>query len=719
MPARISLKHSLFILLGALACAAGTAFLANYFLSGPKLGPHYDFLMSRRQPPPVSREILIVNTDEFIESGDIFSVLMTLTEMEAANLIMAGRLSPSSSPVTVTEEEIRRRFMDEYVILGSNIRNLFEAIRSGSLSPQYAPSYVERLVEMTEQGRDRLLTALIDRDEDFIRSVAVFGNYLDVDKRPVLDKDGKLRRVMPIDPESFVEHPVYLNLKSRYAVSQIETVDQSRILWVRGYDGKEIDIPLDKDGNILPALNCNFRSVDISLFRKYYEADRAMRASLEACDELGGLSKTLPEQSPLFLGDYALLLRQELLKAPDSEKRQSWIRARENYFKSLDDFLSGPAQSLLVDGYEQLIADETSLGAAGLASLARMRDELIRSFANMREEYGELSALRSKLKDELASSFCIVGDEDSSLYCALLANTLITGSHIKPLYDRQVLFWSIAVAFVVLAVIFLMPQAAVLIIGSILSVVSAAAFGLFFVFYSYWIDPLVAFSASLCGTLVIFYCKYAVLKNRTRLFRAAYGAAVSQNTLKELIKSGQPQTTQASVCEAAVVAIKDINLLNREANEKPRDAGIAKKEFFSQVKNVVFDRGGAIAGYEGDTVLACFGSPLKTDSRARGADKFSKAEQACAFVTEMLKNEKISWRFGIDTGECAFFWSAQSGFSVNGRPAVRARVLVSKTARLKVRALITDTVREKTGIECKEAGVLNDGKTHFFEFRNK
>jgi len=718
MPARISLKHSLFILLGALACAAGTAFLANYFLSGPKLGPSYDFLMSRRQPPPVSREILIVNTDEFIESGDIFSVLMTLTEMEADNLIMAGRMSPSSSPVTVTEEEIRKRFVDEYVLLGTNIRNLFEAIRSGSLAPQHAPSYVERLVEMTEQGRDRLLTALIDRDEDFIRSVAVFGNYLDVDKRPVLDKDGKLRRVMPIDTESSVEHPVYLNLKSRYAVSQIETVDQSRILWVRGYDGKEIDIPLDKDGNILPALNCNFRSVDISLFRQYYEADRAMRASLEACDELGGLSKTLPEQSPLFLGDYALLLRQELLQSPDGEKRQLWLRSRENYFKSLDDFLSGPAQSLLVNGYEKLIADEVSLGEEGLASLARMRDELIAAFTNMREEYGELSALRSKLEEELASSFCIMGAGDDALYCALLANTLITGSHIKPTADRQVLFWSIAAAFVVLIVIFLMPKMAALTIGVILSVVSAACFSLLFIFYSYWIDPVVVFGASILGTLVIFYCKYAVLKYRTRRFRAAYGEAVSQNVLKELIKTGEPRLTQVSVCETAVIAIKDTNLLNREDNEKPRDAGSARKDFFSSVKRIVFNRGGVIAGYEGDTVLACFGSPLKPQRRRRGAEVSGSTslDKACAFVKELINDEKIPWRFGIDTGECAFFWSAQSGFSANGRPAVRARVLASKTARLKVRALITDTVREKTGIECKEMGVLNDGKTHFFEF---
>jgi len=716
MPSRISLKSSLFMLLGALACAAGTACLVNFLLSGPKLGPHYDFLLSRRQPPPVSREILIVETGELIESGDILSVLMTLTEMEASNLIMTGRTSPSSSPITVTEEEIRRRFVDEYVLLGTNIRNLFEAIRSGSLAPEHAPGYVERLVELTEQGRDRLLTSLVDRDEDFIRSIAVFGNYIEVDTKAVPDSDGKIRRVRPIDPESLIEHPVYLAIKSRYAVSKIETVDHKGILWLLGYDGKEIDIPLDKDGNILAAWNCDFRNVDISLFRQYDEADRVMRAALEDADELGAFSQTLPEQSPLFLGDYALLLRQELLQKPDGEKRLAWLRARENYFKSLDDFLSGPAQTLLVKGYDQLIADETSLGERGLASLARMRDDLIFSFTDMREYYGELSALRSKLKEELSSSFCITGSEDSSLYCALLANTLITGSHIKPANDRLILFFSIAAAFVVLTVIFLMPQAAALIAGIFLSVLSSAAFGLFFIFYSYWLDPLVVLSASLCGTLVIFYCKFAVLKYRTRRFRAAYGASVSQNVLKGLIKSGRPRLSEVNVCETAVVAIKDINLMNREDNEKPHDAGSARREFNSAVKRIVFNNGGVIAGFDGDVILACFGSPLKpADSPFNGSVEVP-VNKACAFVRELLNDDKIPWRFGIDTGECTFFWSAESGFCANGRPAVRARVLVSKTARLQVRSLITDTVREKTGLECKKAGVLNDGKTLFFEF---
>ena len=707
MSARISLKNSLFIFLGALACSVGMAFLVNFLLEGPKLGAHYDFLMGLRQPPPVSREILIIDTDEFIESSDIFSVLMTLTEMKAGNLIMAGRTSPSSSPVTVTEDEIRRRFIDEYVLLGTNIRNLFEAIRSGSVSPEHAHDYVERLVELTEQGRDRLLAALIDKDEDFIRSVAVFGNYLEVDTKPELDKDGKLRRVRPIDTESSLEHPVYLNLKSRYVVSRIESVEQRQVLWLRGFDGSEIDIPLDNDGNILTAWDCDFRRVDIMLFREYDEADRAMRACMMSADELGAFSQTLPEQSPLFLGDHALLLREELLQSPDSEKRAAWLVARADYFKSLNEYLYGPAEKILVNGYEEVIANENTLDEKGLAALARMRDELTGSFNSMREEYVELSALRSKLEEELASSFCIMGPEAGAGYSALLANVLITGSHIRPVNDMYILFWSIAGAFVVLVVIFLMQPAVLLIVGLLLSVLSASASGCILIFYSYWFEPAVILGASLTGTLVVFCCKCAILKYRARCFRAAYGTAVPQNVLRALIEIGGPRLSEVNTAYAAVIAIKDANLFNREDREEPQDAGSAKKMFFSSVKKIVFASGAVIAGYDGDTVFACFGSPL---------DKtFNPVVKACSFVRGLLNDEKNTWRFGIDAGVCTFSWSPETGYYVSGRPAVRARVLASRTTRFKTRALFTGSVRETVGLKGKRAGSLYDND-FFFKF---
>jgi hypothetical protein len=684
------------------------AFLVNFFLAGPKLGIHYDFLLSNKLPPPVSREILIIETGDFIETSDIFSALLTLAEMDASNLILTGRVSPSSSPVKITEAEIRLRFVDEYILLGTNIRNLFDAIRSGSVSPVQAPGYVERLVELTEQGRDRLLTALIDRDEDLLRAVTVFGNFMEAETNPEFDYDGKLRRVKPVDIETSLEHPVFLTLKQRYAASQIEGSDLGQVLWLCRHDGTETDIPLDKNGNIITAWDSSFRAVNLELFREYDEAGRVMRNALVLANELGAFSQTLPEKSPFILGDYALMLREEMLKAPDSKKKEAWVIARENYFDSLDEFLGGQAETVLVMGYNDVITDETGLNEQGLSALARMRDELSQSFVLMREEYGRLSSLRTKLQEELFSSFCIMGPGHYANYSALLANVMITNSHIVPAYDRSILFWSITAAFIVLLFTFMLRAVVQLICGICLGVIAAAAFGCVFIFYSYWIDPVVVLSSSLFGTFVIFYIKCAILKYRTRRFRAAYGTAVSAGMLKELIILGRPHLSEVIITAAAVVAVKDIDLLHNEDNERPQDAGKCKKIFFSSVKKAAFSYGASVSGFEGNMVLVCFGSPLD-----RTGDPVKKA---CAFIKELNVSENNSWRFGADFGKSAFYWTAETGYSVNGQPAVRARMLASNAVQLKARALVTESVRENLNVNLKKIGSLHETGEPVFEY---
>lgn len=708
MPVKFSLKSSFFSFLGGLACAAGIAFLVNFILAGPKLGPHYDILLTRFKKPVVSKEILTINADEFIENGDILSILMTLIEMDASDLIFAGRISPSASPIIVTEAEIRRRFIDEYLLLGANIRNLFDAIRLGSVSPLQAPVYIERLVELTEQGRDRLLASLVEKDENLLRSASAFGSYLEVDTPPLFDKDGKIRRVQPVNGESSVEHPVLLSLKQRYADIQVETIGKYKVLWFLRHDGTEFDIPMDSNGNIITPWNCGFRSIDIALFRRYDEADRAMRAALTQAGELGAFSKTLPEQSPLFIGEYALTLKEEMLKSPDVEKRAQWINMRSRYFSSLDEFLNGQAENILISGYDGLISGEASLREEGAAALRWMRDEMIKSFDVMRNEYAVLTEIRARLEEELPLSFCVLGSGDNAQYSALLANTLITGSHILPVYDNYAVLFSIAASFIILLTIFVMRPALALILGSFLSVLAGAAFGFVFIFYSWWIDPVIVISSSFAGALCIFFCKRAILKYRHRRFRLAYGAAVSKAVLRNLIFSGRPRLSDVIIAPAAVVAIKDINLLKREDREKPQDAGSLKKTFYTTVKDAVNGAGAVIAGYEGDTVLACFGSPL--DNCA------NHVYRACAFVKELLGNEKINWRFGIDAGECSFFWSPETGYSANGCPAVRARVLVSKTVRLQVRALITYFIKERINADAKKTDSLFDDSEPIFDF---
>ena len=726
MSVHISVKNLLFIFLGGILCAAGIAFLVNFLLSGPKLGMHYDFLADFKEPD-ISKEILIIETDEYVGSRDFFKVLMTLTEMEASNLILTSRLSPSVAPITVTEAEIRRRFYDEYFLISANIRNLFEGIRMGSVTPQQAPVFVEQVVELAEHGRDRLISTLIDRDDDLIRSVTAFGNFLESYIMPQTDDDGKLRRVKPIDIEGSVEHPVYLQLKSRYETSFIEVSNKGQILWLRKNDGSDLDIYLDKNGNIITSGNLAFRRIDIELFREYENAENDMRSALEAANELKVFSQMSPDKMPLILDDNARTLLELLLYSPNDENRHNWITARNNYFNSLEDFLNGPDEILLINSYEDQISDIDSSNERELAGLISAKNDLSKIFALMRESYRKMSACKNLLKSELSQSLCIMGTSSSADYSALLANVLITGNFVKPANDRVVLFWSILVSFIILSAVFLLKPAVLLIVGLLLSFLSAFIYSCIFIFYSYWMDPAVVLSSSLLGTLVIFSGKSLFLYYQAQSFRLAYKTAVSKDILKKLINIGKPKLSDVNVVFTAIVAIRDINLLNREETEKPHDAIKIKRIFFAAAKKAIFNAGAVVAGYEGDTVLACFGSPLEphpvltaykwTEEGLPLAKTYHPVERACALVRQLLKNEKNTWHFGVDAGECSFSWTPETGFSVSGRPAVRARMLVSKTSHYQIRALITDIVREKIELEVNNIDALYDENDSIFELQ--
>ncbi|MDR2542271.1 MAG: hypothetical protein LBC80_02330 [Treponema sp.] len=695
MRAFIPVKYSLFMFLGSLVFSTGVIFFLNFLLSGPKLGPHYDLLLKIRKPSAVSNELLIINTDEIVSGNDLFTVFMTLTEMDAANLVMTGKVSPAASPITLTEAEIRRRFMDEYSLIGANIRNLFEGIRLGFITPAAAPSFVEQVVELTELGRDRLVSALIDRDEDIIRSAIVFGNYLEVTTEPIFDWDNKIRRVMFFE----YEHPGFLNLKNRFAASQLEFNDHDRFLWLRFHDGNEFDIRLDNKGNVITPWNSAFRHLDISIFRDYEESELALMIALTAANELGVFKDTLPELSPLYLGEYTFVLKEELLKLPNIENRITWRTARSDYFSSLQNFFN--------------------------SSPVMQNNELLEAFAIMQEEYSRFSAIREVLEKELMLSYCIMGPENNALYSTLVANVLITGNHVIPARFRGIILWSVFLTFIVLIVVFLMRPFLLLICGLFLSFLSAVVFVFVFFIGSYWIDPLIVFSSSLCGVLLIFYCKKALLKHRIRTFRAAYGAVVSKSYLTNLIVCGRPRLSEINVTFAAIIAIRDTKLIINEARESTKDAGKARNAFLVLIKKVLFNAGAVIVSLEGDTILACFGSPLEIQSNnssyswSSHAKSYNPVDKAYALVRGLLEistgeDPSSTWYFSIDAGECTFYWSPETGYSVKGKPAVRARILITKASRLKVRALMTDTVRKKLNIEGEALGTLyNKNDTYY------
>jgi len=579
MPEFISRKLSFALLGCAWLVAVALVFLLNHALAGPRLGGTFDLLLGFRSPPPVSHQILLIETDEVIEPGDVFTVLMTLNEMGASDLLIEVPVLGTRAGGAESGAEFIHLIDGEFYLLTRNTRNLFDAIRLGLLGPEESPAYVENLVELAERGRDRLNAAVMRQEEEgavrMAGAVAAFGNAImawDLRpqpwavpegeipwySRPRPDRDGTLRRIAPfVPPESLnlvppapgnipfpslnpldfddatgetnamAEHIVYRALRRRWTESYVETGETGSTL-VNRFEHpaglSEFRFPLDRDGNILlerPGRGGGFRRIGLDAFLEYDRADRTMARLLRDAWNQDLYADVRPERIPLILFEHAEYLRERLLEFPGPETRTSWLAARNDYVYSLDEFLYGPSEMILVNGYEVLIAVMTEEGFGEeeldslLDSLRYRRNAVIRSFVAMREAHRELVRQRESLAGTLDAAFCIMGPAtlggveipESS---ALFANAMLTGRSISPGQSRYVIIWSLASALAVLALIHLLGSRVILALGLAGSLLCFAGFGIAFIVSGHWIDPFISMGAVLGGALFLSVSRFCI-----------------------------------------------------------------------------------------------------------------------------------------------------------------------------------------------------------------
>jgi len=752
----ISKRLSLFLLLVSWFAAAAMVFLLNFILDGPRLGPVYDMFLDFRPNPPVSSEILLIDTDEIVEPDGLYSVLMALNEMDASDLLVVVPVLGAGSGRVESGAELSERVSDEFRLLGKNIRNLFEAIRLGFVGPKESPAYVDSMVELAERGRDRLNAAIIRQEEagsaQAVQAASAFGRaIIALDLRTStqqeipwysqakLDNDRVLRRIAPVVDR--MEHIAYHVLKQRWAASEIEINEKGQTLVITpdkqdaaqpGPQDLEPELRgsplknsvrrfrLDRNGNILvekPGKSRAFRRLNMNLFLDYDEADRSMARLLRDADEMGVFANIAPEQRPLILLGFADDRKEELLKAPDEDKRAAWIKMRLEYIASLDDFLYGPSEMAMVNRYEEIISSER-LGDAGLQRLQEMRDRLIRVFVAMREKHRDLVDLRAYLSQAAFSSFCIMGPaarsgNSISESSALLANTLLTGICVTPVRGIHLFLWPLLASIAALSCIFLFRPLPLLIAGIGAAIAGGGAFGAFFVFSGYWIDPFIPMGACLFGTLVLFVSRFSIGYGRALRFRLAYAPFVEKDTLKALIKAGRPLPSETVNAHAAIIAVKKPGLLNKEDSANPLESKKAAAKFRDDFLKTFKKAGAVILGFEGDVALACFGSPLQ---RIKGMKKNDNCSLHAAHLVETLlkiSNSQISGsqlsdcRYGIEAGDCVFSWSEAAGYTANGRAVIRAKLFASLAKRCKVRAIIGELAKKESGLGARKLSSLN------------
>jgi hypothetical protein len=547
--------------------------------------------------------------------------------------------------------------------------------------------------------------------------------------RAAPDRGGVLRRIMPVKAvpdlsdenagEKLMEHIIYAALKPRFENSGIEHKEAGPVLAITNSPkGPDRMIPLDSSGALIfevPHKGEDFRRIGISDFLSYDEADRSYRRLLLEAEALGVFRGIEGEKHPGILYDYALSIRETLASTfqnGNEEKKLLWAEARNNFFKSLEDFLYGPAEMKLVGGYEEIIASEL-LGTLEAAKMTEMRNSLIQTFNVLRSKCNEVLDLRKKLESALASSFCILGNTQDVEASALLANSILTGRVVKPGEKRHLLFGSLLAGFLVCFLIKSLKPSLTLWAGMLISLLSGIGFSLWFIFTGTWLDPYVPFASGGMGALFSSAWAFASRSRYSRSFRQAFGPFVSRACLKSVIQAGKPLPSQILTCRAAVVAIRC-----SAPDDLKESYTQALLSFREKAAELIKKAGGAIAGIDEDMVTACFGSPLERVF-LKNAKKPSQYEdkanagnapslKAIDFVTDVLSRKECgAWRFGLDAGDCTFTWTAASGYFVLGPPALKAKMLSRMAGRHKSQVVISAGIYETLpSLKTKRLGVI-------------
>jgi hypothetical protein len=465
---------SLIFMIGALV-------LFNYLFGGPRLGFFYDFLMKYRRVPPVSPELALIETGFIAENHDVTAgqlidpvtaaqVILTLTELDASGLIMQTPILGASLENVKTEEELRTRFYEEFSLLEQNIRNLFQGIRVGSITPGESEQYVADLIQLAEMGKERLILSFLNKDETGMalmeRAAEAFGNVRQGEdirvaliqgrnvpapgedgrrySRPRPDPDGVFRRIAPLLPafpergkgdgrnaddaagmEGGIEHIAYAAIKGRFKRAELETAGFQMRLRLGGSGGEDL-IALDRGGNILvdkPRGTTGFKRIPVSVFLEYEKTEQELVTLLQEAESRGYFAYLNPEDYPVILYRYSAALRDEMLEQPGADRKSRWVDSRKEYLRSVENYLNGVSETSLVSGYEKLIAQE-HLAEEGLNRLVAMRNDVISSFTRVRDKYEEFSSLRGEISAAAASSLCVMGPVSAPRFVSENGNTV-------------------------------------------------------------------------------------------------------------------------------------------------------------------------------------------------------------------------------------------------------------------------------------------------------
>ncbi|GHU39573.1 hypothetical protein FACS1894190_04910 [Spirochaetia bacterium] len=781
-------KKSIFLRLffSPLAAIAALVVCGYFLLTPPQaLGAYFDFLLQKRPAKPISKEIVLLvpgNSrlgENVIEASTAAQVIMTLTEMEAASLLIQVPVLGVSTGNSANDSELFLRFDEEFSIISGNVRNLFDGIKAGSVAPNDAGRMVNEVLALTDAAKERLLTQTVKRDEHLsaqMESIAdVFGAvffagdsrfdvvrksdgassapnkpYAVVYANVRADADGRLRRAAPvltISGAEQYEHIVFSALKLSFENCEVRQHRFGKDLVLTPHNGvpfRKKKIQLDNTGALVFTRSMeksDFKQIRLDSFIEYGETDNMLYRLLSESAPLAKYGRFDIDTYPPFLYEKALAAQETLLnnditnKNEKDEIKQNWISLRNDYFLMLGNFFdrAGTTRQNIVFSFNDLIDDE-NLSESGTQQLEKVRDELLEKFDTAKELYERLSSLRQELEEELVRSFCILGSMPqqgtgaigNAKVSALLADSLLTGSAVQVVPVPFVL--ALSAVFILFSIVFLLRKEFLtsLLFCIIITFCLFCFFSYLFIITGFWIDPFIPAGSTACGAFVSAVCAFVIKRKFAQDVKKVYGSCVNSGHVRKIIGSGKPpllREGKVQIEKAVFLVIRNPNLAALENRKDAEYFNELLQKFRETVYVSFISKGACLAGCSSDSVTIVYGSPVErlVLSLKQNAVIYNEKEciqKAVQNLTEILKdqNKTESWDVGIDYGECAFSYTRAAGYTAAGSAVLRASLLSTLCRRFNAKILVS----KNAGAHIDEtrrrtAGAEGEGKELFYE----
>ncbi|OHD20462.1 MAG: hypothetical protein A2Y38_06710 [Spirochaetes bacterium GWB1_59_5] len=669
--------------------ALAAAFVASALITLPRpdeaqniprpRGRLHEALAQSRPPVPQAPELLLVqlrSEDKTAPLGtlELADFVLTLKEMDAdrvLSLLAADNSADNGAMSPEREKSLGVRFEKEFSLIDKNITTLFEAIRLGSIRTKDTAKFVQELQALVQLSKARLLAETLEGDNS--------GRLLLEQARATFGADryaenlNELGLALPEYPDAFAV----------------------------------IESPVLAEG-VLP-----FRRLDLGDITRYSTLDKALYGVLVAMEHAGYLAGADPGSHPPALYEHAMTLRQNLLAKPGDAAARSWRDAREQYVKSVRAILSGKAETELLAGFDALLTAET-LEETVSASINDLRQAVVATFATARSAYNEFQSARGTLQGSLRGAFCIVGAvsdprllaEETSPQptraeaAAFLANSVLTGGHFKVASGRPWRIWILLPAL--LAAVLLAPFGTLVsaVLGLVAIAASAGLFSLLFVYKGVWIDPGAVAGVVASAVAVSLAVEQIARARLSAILRRRLGNRLPETTLASLAARHTLPPVEDRVSRAAILAVRHFGESSHADQDDSGRHAAALRVFHDTAAAEITRRGGVILGVDEFILTAGFGTPLDLSSNGAAAEPGYAARQAFAAVLDIVGSspeQSVDWRFGLDLGDCDFFYTTVGGYSAVGRAVNYARLLSGLSSKYNSHILVTQGIAGEAG----------------------